>query len=78
MSIPFTKYFCKNGYTHTIGSVVTTIVARRTLWLETCWTLIPAGIETTALLALALAIIRYKKVWIGCFAASLMYMTPVK
>ena len=29
--IPTTKYFCKNGYTQTIGKVVTTMVASRTL-----------------------------------------------
>ena len=54
--------FQKNGYTHIIGKVVTTIVARRTDCELTCCAEMPAGIETTAFDADALATTRYRYV----------------
>jgi hypothetical protein len=63
---PFTKYFCKNGYIIMIGTVVTTIVASRNEVELTCCAVIPIGIATTVFEDAALAITRYRYVWIGC------------
>ena len=77
--MPFTKYFCKNGYTQRIGMVETTMVAARIFSPETfiAWFTSPKLPEESCKLV---ACVTRSNMYCcrGFKFASVMYITPAK